>query len=431
MKKLLGLSLSIIGCCYSQQDMVLSATTLDSGTTPYQASNSITNSATFVVQTAASVTFRAGSYIRLESGFRATAGSAPITFYAVIDDPNNQSTSGVSPTAGALVPQPPDTSAAPITPPPPISASTVNCNDISGNWFDSASNAFVLNQTGSAVSGYTNQYDSACGTVQWTITGQATGPNTFTLTESNPTPAVDSCGRGVEQQETAKVVINSCQQAQEFFVSGSSSASRFANLGSATAQSTSGNSWNRPSEPPKLDVKFDIMQGTVTTTVSGQNETDNLSVTLQDWNGNTTTLATHSNVGSKSFPDPLKRPSLPIGIYGTVTARWGNITTTISPPPFDVLGVTRLTQYNTPYESQCKLTSTSAARAFIYYNIDSTSCYWQAVPLNTAFMQQVFSTGPGSSLMAVPSLSLTMLARKMCVICLPAQHRKTRSSQSM
>jgi hypothetical protein len=92
-RKFLWFILLPIGCCYGQQDMVLPAATLASGSTLYQAPNSITNSSNFVVQAAASVTFKAGSYIRLEPGFHATAGTATVTFHAIID-PSAQSASG-------------------------------------------------------------------------------------------------------------------------------------------------------------------------------------------------------------------------------------------------------------------------------------------------------------------------------------------------
>lgn len=71
-------------CCFGQlpTDLVLPSETLDSGTIVYQASNSITNSADFLVQAPASVTLTSGSYIHLEPGFTVTGGSA---FHAVID----------------------------------------------------------------------------------------------------------------------------------------------------------------------------------------------------------------------------------------------------------------------------------------------------------------------------------------------------------
>jgi hypothetical protein len=73
-------------CCFGQlpADLVLPSETIDSGTLVFQASGSITNSASFLVQDPASVTLTAGSYITLQPGFHAVAGSATVTFQAVI-----------------------------------------------------------------------------------------------------------------------------------------------------------------------------------------------------------------------------------------------------------------------------------------------------------------------------------------------------------
>lgn len=75
------------GRCFGQQgaNLVLPSLAIASGTILYQAPNSITNSSNFVVQAAASVTFKAGNYIHLEPGFHATAGGAAMTFHAIID----------------------------------------------------------------------------------------------------------------------------------------------------------------------------------------------------------------------------------------------------------------------------------------------------------------------------------------------------------
>jgi hypothetical protein len=53
-----------------------------SGNYTFQATNSISTSGAFGVNSAASVTFQAGSIIRLEPGFHASAGSAGTTFHA-------------------------------------------------------------------------------------------------------------------------------------------------------------------------------------------------------------------------------------------------------------------------------------------------------------------------------------------------------------
>lgn len=73
-------------CCFGQSDdLTVPPGTVDSGSWLYQAPQLITNSGSFVVDNAASVVFKAGNSIQLEPGFQATAGTAGITFHALID----------------------------------------------------------------------------------------------------------------------------------------------------------------------------------------------------------------------------------------------------------------------------------------------------------------------------------------------------------
>lgn len=59
--------------------------TVNSGSAQYQAPVSITNSGSFVVSGSASVTLTAGSSIVLGPGFQATAGTASVTFDALVN----------------------------------------------------------------------------------------------------------------------------------------------------------------------------------------------------------------------------------------------------------------------------------------------------------------------------------------------------------
>jgi hypothetical protein len=61
---------------------------ITSGTTTYQATNSITAGANFIVGGSASVSFVAGNQITLGPGFTATAGTAGTTFSAKIGAAN-------------------------------------------------------------------------------------------------------------------------------------------------------------------------------------------------------------------------------------------------------------------------------------------------------------------------------------------------------
>jgi uncharacterized repeat protein (TIGR01451 family) len=66
-------------------DLLLENMTVTSLMPDYLAHNSITGQNNFIVSGAGVVTFRAGSTVRLEPGFQATAGTAAMTFHAYID----------------------------------------------------------------------------------------------------------------------------------------------------------------------------------------------------------------------------------------------------------------------------------------------------------------------------------------------------------
>ena len=100
------------------------------------------------------------------------------------------STESSTPT-GSPQPQPPPQSAPTPVPPSVSSASTQNCNDISGTWTDGVANNYALSQSGSLVSGTITTYD-ACGSFNSSIQGNATGTGTFSLTAT--APSTDSCG---------------------------------------------------------------------------------------------------------------------------------------------------------------------------------------------------------------------------------------------
>ncbi len=65
-------------------DLTLANVNITSGSASYTATHSITAGPAFTVSGSASVSFTAGSYIVLNPGFQATAGSAPVTFQAGI-----------------------------------------------------------------------------------------------------------------------------------------------------------------------------------------------------------------------------------------------------------------------------------------------------------------------------------------------------------
>ena len=94
---------------------------------------------------------------------------------------------------GGTPPGPIDATPVP-TPPADVTASATFCNDISGIWNAEGARSYSLFQAGSGVTGTATQLDPVCGNVTWDINGSTIGTGLFTLTASNPSPPVDSCG---------------------------------------------------------------------------------------------------------------------------------------------------------------------------------------------------------------------------------------------
>jgi hypothetical protein len=70
---------------YVPADQHLVNTSITAGTALYQARTSVLADTGFTISGSASVTFKAGNFIRLGPGFQATAGTAGTTFNASID----------------------------------------------------------------------------------------------------------------------------------------------------------------------------------------------------------------------------------------------------------------------------------------------------------------------------------------------------------
>ena len=290
-----------------------------------------------------------------------------------------------------LQPQPPPSNAPAPIPPPTMSASAVNCNDVSGTWTDQFSDTFTLSQAGNSVSGSTTNKNASCGNVTWTITGQVTGIGSVSLTESNPTPAIDSCGKTVESGQTATVQIMSCSAAQQTYTGTASGGSGFAGGGSGPSGGTT--TWTRTSNPPGMAVTVDLNAGKIYVTLSGQNKAALLTNQISTSSNQSTLLGSHSGASAgSSFADSLRRTSLPVGQYGSVTSTWDDITVTV-PVSFYVLGNTRFSQYNIPNESQC---SANPQQAWIIYAID-TACHYKSAMLGAQFIAQTNTNGTGIS----------------------------------
>jgi len=286
---------------------------------------------------------------------------------------------------------PPDPAPVPVSP-PAVSGSTTNCNDISGTWTDGA-NTFSYSQSGQSVTGTITEPDPYCPTpVTWQVQGQATGDGVFTLTDYGP--STDACGNTVGPiTATVTVTISSCSTAQ---VSGSGSTGtnptfRAQALPLANAATTS---WTRTSNPPGISMTVDVMAGKISTQLSGQNKAGNLAITVNSSQGQQTPLPAHASAQSgNSFNDSF-RLSLPVGQYGNVVAAWDTTSVTV-PVAFYVVGNTRLTQYNTPYEQNCH---DNPQTAYVINKIDKAAdgyCYWKVVQLGRQFVTQVITNGTG------------------------------------
>ncbi len=313
-----------------------------------------------------------------------TPQSASVGFTAVGSEPRSQ------PQTGTLTNDPPPEVAPVPTPPPAVVRSVQMCNDISGNWTTNYGSTFSLSENAGSVTGIgTTSVAPQCGTIRWQITGTDRGGGSFTLSSSNPQPATDLCGnRGVPG--TANVQINSCTSATQatssaYPLTDPNAVDAFA----ATAQQLT---WGRSTAAPAVAVGVDLMAGRITTQLSGYLKTSNLRVTVNNDQGQELLSLPHNSAASgSSFSDPF-RTQLPAGqAFGSVTAIWDNISVT-APVRFFTIGLTRFTQYNTPYHSQC---SGNTEPVLIINQISGGSCFYQDENFSPAFINAVNLNGTG------------------------------------
>ena len=104
-------------------------------------------------------------------------------------------------------------------------------------------------------------------------------------------------------------------------------------------------------------------------------------------------------IGPGSYSVPMIRPSIPADKYTSITAVWtvstdgGSQPTAHWPINWDVLGIIRHSQYNTPYESTCA-GPTAPAWTIVLSNCKITPI---TPPLNAQFANQVYINGTGVS----------------------------------
>jgi hypothetical protein len=300
---------------------------------------------------------------------------------------------------------PPVTQDAPSDAPAPqtvpvLSASTQNCNDISGQWVETPSQnstiTWSLSQTGSTIGANaagTLTVVTSLGTVTWSVSGGAAN-GTAQLTASNPNPPVLG---GVEfaSQVTVILTLTGCQagSAQDT----DTYPTYISSFGPVTPPPTVRNtSWTRISAPPGMVMLVDLSNDKVGLILTGLNKTGPLNVVINGTSAaNTATMTTLASVPNASYSlvptYSLQRTSLSPGQYSSVVATWDDISVTV-PVGFYVIGNTRFSQYNPPYETQC---SANPQAAQIIYKIDSQYCYYQRVQMGSMFMSQVSINGTG------------------------------------
>ncbi len=312
--------------------------------------------------------------------------------------------------------QPPPESE-PLPPlPPPVSASGNACTDMSAVWSDSNTQAnarWSLSQTGGTVSGSLTQVTDAGGvcsspvTVQWIVSGIASGGSAH-LDADSPSPASFQCGNYIiVEPKTISVDLSpSCSSA---VVTNWTSTYPPTNPTTTSdgATTTASLSISDPrlappqslqpftrSGPPGVSVTVDLMNGKINTQLAGQNKTGDLSVAVNNSQGQQMLLTPHSSAKagdsfSDSFPTLIQAGQQ----YGSVTVTWDSASVLIPfPVSFFTIGRTHFTQYNTPYYSSC---SSSLQPALIINKIDAQYCYYQDVMLGSVFAQAVFQNGTG------------------------------------
>lgn len=283
---------------------------------------------------------------------------------------------------------------------PVASGSVTNCNDISGIWTDTPDDQITytwsLFQVGTTIDPSQSRLTTAYpgGGTTWVVSGQSVG-GAATLVASSPSPAFDIYGTEAANPLNVTMTANGCMAgaAQEtatfptYFING---------YGNYTPPPASRNTvWARASSPPGLTMTVNLLADQVSLSLTGQNKTGALNVVISAPanSPSTTSLASVSDATPLLIPTySLMRTSLAPGQYTSVNATWDDIILTV-PVSFYVIGSTRFTQYNTPYSSSCTGVSQTA---HIYYKMDANWCYWEDIPLASAFVSTVAGAGNGT-----------------------------------
>jgi hypothetical protein len=138
----------------------------------------------------------------------------------------------------------------------------------------------------------------------------------------------------------------------------------------------------------------DLENNLVNVTISGSSSLSSvLTVTANGQSNNAQISANNNNsVAPGQYTLSFNRPSMAADTYTTLTATWNGISTTYTlTRVWTVEGVLRHSQYNTPSESACSGTATTAW-------VFTSSCTFTQTTLRSDFMSQVFTNGSGTSI---------------------------------
>jgi len=159
-----------------------------------------------------------------------------------------------------------------------------------------------------------------------------------------------------------------------------------------------------PSTQPQAQAPADVYSVSIT---DADLENNNVNVTISGPTGPTYVLTVTANgssnnvqvsanngsaVGTGSYTVSFNRPSMPADTYTQVTASWNGMSNTLTlSRKWDVKGLFRHSQYNTPSESACTGTGQTAW-------VFNTQCTFTQVSLRSDFVSQVYTNGSGISM---------------------------------
>ena len=281
----------------------------------------------------------------------------------------------------------------PLSPPTPDPAPTPSlvgssapvpmCNTMAGTWTDAAAGATWTLFQGAGASKVTNT--SSCGTLfTWDVSWYQNRNGSYTLNASNPQPPSDSCVVAMSASYIVTFQTDAC----------SNSGALQAQLGwfFQGGQNNQNHTLTRQTAPSFQINSANIVANAINVTFAAPNITDTLTVRLNGDNILSLPPVTGVNgVGSRTIP--FGRNSLPPGQYSTASVTWGGATAT-APVSFNVLGNTRFTQYNVPYESLCPANQQDA---WILTEVVNYVCKWNLVKLGAQFASQTQTNGTGVS----------------------------------